>query len=280
LHEKVLLIAQAFQERLTSLVANWVRVGYCQGNFNSDNCAAGGFSLDYGPFGFMDMFDPHYQPWTGGGEHFSFLNQPQAAERNFHMFCLALMPLLQSEQTSVQALHAIEENFTQIMQKKMMQMYAEKLGLEHFNAPLFNELIRLMQKTSVDYTLFFRELSNIPSNITALRKSFYKEADEALLQRWEAWLKEWRAVATKELSNDELSQKMKQVNPKYTLREWFLVPAYQQAEQGDYTLIHELQEVMNKPYEEQSDAIEQKYYRKKPSELFKVAGISHVSCSS
>ena len=73
---------------------------------------------------------------------------------------------------------------------------------------------------------------------------------------------------------------MKAVNPKYTLREWFLVPAYKLAENGDYTLIEELQEIMNDPYEEQSKEIEEKYYREKPVELFDIAGISHVSCSS
>lgn len=62
--EKVVLLAREFRSRLTSLVANWIRVGFCQGNFNSDNCAVGGFTLDYGPFGFCDVFNPHYQPWT------------------------------------------------------------------------------------------------------------------------------------------------------------------------------------------------------------------------
>jgi uncharacterized protein YdiU (UPF0061 family) len=84
--EKVVLLAHEFRGRLTSLVANWIRVGYCQGNFNSDNCACGGFTLDYGPFGFCDEFNPQYQPWSGGGNHFSFLNQPEAAERNFDTF--------------------------------------------------------------------------------------------------------------------------------------------------------------------------------------------------
>ena len=84
--DKVLLLASEFRNRLSSLVANWIRVGFCQGNFNSDNCPAGGFTLDYGPFGFMDVFDPSYQSWTGGGKHYSFLNQPMAAERNFHTF--------------------------------------------------------------------------------------------------------------------------------------------------------------------------------------------------
>lgn len=75
--EKVVLLAHEFRSRLTSLVANWIRVGYCQGNFNSDNCAAGGFTLDYGPFGFIDLFNPQYQPWTGGGQHFRSLTNPR-----------------------------------------------------------------------------------------------------------------------------------------------------------------------------------------------------------
>ena len=63
LAEQVVLLAQEFRNRLTSLIANWIRVGFCQGNFNSDNCAAGGFTLDYGPFGFCDVFHPYCQSW-------------------------------------------------------------------------------------------------------------------------------------------------------------------------------------------------------------------------
>ena len=73
---------------------------------------------------------------------------------------------------------------------------------------------------------------------------------------------------------------MKLVNPKYSLREWFLVPAYSQATAGNYALIRELQEVMTQPYAEQAKDVEEKYYRLKPSEFFEVAGLSYVSCSS
>ncbi|MDY6981411.1 MAG: protein adenylyltransferase SelO family protein, partial [Pseudomonadota bacterium] len=113
--EKVVLLAQEFRSRLTSLVANWIRVGYCQGNFNSDNTQAGGFTLDYGPFGFMEVFDPYYQPWTGGGEHFAFWNQPVAAERNFESFCTALRPLLESDHKAVQQLDEIRNGFANVM---------------------------------------------------------------------------------------------------------------------------------------------------------------------
>ena len=70
--DQIVELAKIFSKRLTSLIANWLRVGYCQGNFNSDNCPAGGYTLDYGPFGFCEVFDPKFQPWTGGGNHFLF----------------------------------------------------------------------------------------------------------------------------------------------------------------------------------------------------------------
>lgn len=284
LQEKVLSLAIEFRNRLTSLVANWIRVGYCQGNFNSDNTAVGGFTLDYGPFGFIDMFDPKYQPWTGGGAHFSFLNQPNAAERNFHMFCLALKSLVDSNPDTLSRLEEIVRGFSGIMQEKIEKMWAAKLGLKTFDASLFQELYILMIETNVDYTIFFRELSNIPQEISPLLKSFYDETflDKKLLANWSKWLDQWNALIdtpTPE-SREKLSQQMKQINPKYTLREWFLVPAYEQAATGDYTLIKELQEIMIHPYDEQSDEIEEKYYKEKPSYFFNVAGISHISCSS
>ena len=290
--EKVILLAREFRSRLTSLVANWIRVGYCQGNFNGDNCAAGGFTLDYGPFGFIDMFDPKYQPWTGGGIHFSFLNQPQAAERNFRMFCKAIEPLLELHENKLQELENIVGGFPKIMQEKMTKMWASKLGLQNFNLNIFNELIKLMLESSVDYTIFFRELSCLPDNISLLTKSFYGDAinDEKILKSWSEWLKKWKLLinetnpiyinAMTQESSKRLSEEMKQVNPKYTLREWFLVPAYEEAEKTNYKLIKELQEVMTNPYAEQLSEVEKKFYKEKPSEFFEVAGISHVSCSS
>lgn len=281
LAQKVLLLAEAFRERLSSLVANWIRVGYCQGNFNSDNCAAGGFTLDYGPFGFMDNFDPAYQPWTGGGRHFSFLNQPKAAERNFFSFCKALHPLIVPDEQAVAKLEELLAGFAPLMQNKMTKMWADKLGIKRYNAALFKELTELMIETSVDYTIFFRELSSIPTDVTPLQKSFYKDisSDKKLIAKWREWLEEWR-TALKSSDTKALSKQLKSINPKYTLREWHLVPAYEQADIGNYEPLRILQEIMANPYDEQSEEIEAKYYRPKPAQLFNVAGISHVSCSS
>lgn len=271
---KVVLLAQEFRRRLTKLVANWIRVGYCQGNFNSDNCAAGGFTLDYGPFGFCDVFDPNYQPWTGGGQHFAFWNQPVAAERNFEMFCTALRPLLETDPDAQQELDEIRAGFAKQMDEEMQTMLAAKLGLDRFDAPLFAELAKLMMETSVDYAIFFRELSAIPDNIAALKKSFYSPVNEGLDRRWSEWLAKWKILLT------HTREQMKRVNPKYTLREWLLAPAYQQAATGDYALLRELQAVMTQPYAEQSKEVEAKYYRRKPPEASELGGVSHMSCSS
>jgi uncharacterized protein YdiU (UPF0061 family) len=282
--EKVLLLAYEFRRRLTSLVANWVRVGFCQGNFNSDNCAMGGFTMDYGPYGFCDEFNPHFQSWTGGGHHFSFMNQPVAAQRNFQMFCIAVRPLLTSDQDSLQALDDIQSGFANVMQTQMQKMWTAKLGLDTFDQALFSELETLMQQTPVDYTIFFRELSSLPHDIGPLTKSFYRDP-KGMEERWSQWFIKWQSLISSanvvsSHSREELSRQMKRVNPKYIMREWFVVPAYQQAATGNYSLVRELQEVMTQPYAEQSKEVEEKYYRLKPSEFFEVGGLSYYSCSS
>ena len=278
--QKVIKLAYLYRERLISLVANWMRVGYCQGNFNSDNCAARGFTLDYGPFGFCELFDARFQPWTGGGEHFSFFNQPFAAEINFKMFCSSLRSLLLENKEEIIELEQIKNDFSKLMRKEMQLMWSKKLGLEKYNEDLTNELFKLMVISKADFTIFFRKLSHIPDNISFLKESFYLPLSEELDEKWNIWLKKWHGFIKNYNDPKKISQSMKQVNPKYTWREWMIVPAYEEAEEGNYNLIRELQSIFSNPYEEQDLAISQKYNRLKPREFFNNGGISHYSCSS
>ena len=279
-NNQVVELANSFRERLTSLVANWMRIGYCQGNFNSDNCAAGGFTLDYGPFGFCELFDPRFQPWTGGGEHFAFFNQKVAAEANYQMFWGALRPLLTGNEESLDKLDSIRDGFTTVMNQKMEKMWTKKLGLLSYDAPLVNEMLQLMVHTKVDYTIFFRKLSNIPNKFTDLNDCFYLPISEEIETKWISWLQRWRKLLINTGDQNEVSAKMKLINPKYTWREWLIAPAYEKAEEGDYSLINELQAVLDKPYEEQSIEIQKKYDRLKPRKFFGAGGVSHYSCSS
>jgi uncharacterized protein YdiU (UPF0061 family) len=278
--DQIVLLARTFRERLSSLVANWLRVGYCQGNFNSDNCAAGGFTLDYGPFGFCELFDPQFQPWTGGGGHFSFLNQPVAAEANFHMFWKSIRLLLLNDDTKLTELDQIRKDFEPHMQSKLQQMWSKKLGLPKYDQHICESLLSLLELSKVDFTIFFRELSHLPNDFSALNKSFYTPPSKQIEAQWQSWFEQWRLMITSANNQQGLSQAMLKVNPKYTWREWLIVPAYEQASRGDYSLIHQIQDILNQPYEEQTQAIEDQYYRLRPNTYFYTGGISHYSCSS
>jgi len=278
--DQVIELAGLFRNRLTALVANWIRVGYCQGNFNSDNCAAGGFTLDYGPFGFCELFDPGFQPWTGGGEHFCFFNQPVAAEANYQMFWASIRLLLSGNKEALARLDQIREGFSGAMDREIEVMWARKLGLVNYDAALVNELLELMVLTKVDYTVFFRRLSSIPENILALKESFYQPNSEQLDARWNHWLQRWLECVRGSKDAKTTSIVMNHSNPKYTWREWLIVPAYQQAEHGETSQIKELQQVFSQPYEEQLGELEMKYNRLKPQEFFSAGGVSQYSCSS
>ncbi len=305
--EKVIKLAEAFRERLSSLVTHWLRVGFCQGNFNSDNCAAGGYTLDYGPFGFQEVFDPVFQPWTGGGQHFSFLNQPNAAERNFTSFCSALEPLIKDDEAALEKLENIRQSFLGLIEQKCQIMWASKLGMDDYDSPLFVSLIELMVDSSADYNMLFRELCSLPTDVSDIEKALYKPAVDKLADRWNEWLARWHQaiaespleksalekndlpgdeVSTSELSTKQglnksfISERMKRVNPKFTWREWQIVPAYQQASEGEYDLVRKLQQILTSPYDEQSEDITNEGYRLRPQEFIYAGGVSHYSCSS
>ena len=278
--DQVLSLANLYSERLTSLVADWIRVGYCQGNFNSDNCAAGGYTLDYGPFGFCELFNPSFQPWIGGGDHFSFLNQPIAAELNYSMFASSLEPLLKDSQDSIANLNFIRKDFKNLMGRKMEVMWAKKLGLKIFDKDLINNLFQLLNLSKVDYTIFFRKLSEIPESFITLKNSFYEPCSQEIEGLWISWFKSWRNLINKTGEVEQISKEMKLVNPKYTWREWLIAPAYEAAEKGDYRLVKELHNLFNDPYNEHSNEMQEKFDRLRPSKYSNCGGISHYSCSS
>ena len=288
LSDKVLAVAREFGARLSRMIAQWIRVGYCQGNFNSDNCSLGGRTLDYGPFGFIEAYDPKFQMWIGGGEHFSFMNQPMAAVKNFKMFCMALVPLLGRDNHAIEQLGEVLADLPELMNREMNRMWAEKMGLTEFRLEIFTELHALMAETPVDYTVFWRELSNLPMDVAALRPSFYETRGSyahdpvAMEARWAVWLHKWHAALAQEgRAPAVISAAMKKVNPKYIPREWMMVEAYRSAtDAGDYSLVQRLHDVLGDPYSEQSEAVAALYYKKKEEKFFNLGGTSHCSCSS
>jgi uncharacterized protein YdiU (UPF0061 family) len=286
--EQVVELARLFRGRLTALVAHWLRVGYCQGNFNSDNCAAGGFTLDYGPFGFCELFDPRFQPWTGGGEHFSFFHQPAAAEANYHMFWQSLRLLLLDQPDALARLDALREGFAEAMEQEIEAMWARKLGLPHYDAALVQELLQLLVLSQADFTIFFRRLSAmaaqaaaaVPPDLAPLQESFYQPSSASLDQQWTQWLQRWRNQISCQGDLAATSAAMERVNPAITWREWLIAPAYEQAAQGNTSLMQELQAVFRHPYQTPTAAVAAVVDRLRPPQFFHAGGIAHYSCSS
>ena len=277
---QVVELARLFKDRLTALVANWMRVGYCQGNFNSDNCAAGGFTLDYGPFGFCELFDPRFQPWTGGGQHFCFFNQPNAAEANFRMFWSALRELVIDDREATEALDQCRDAFPAAMQEQLQTMWARKLGLVAYDDNLVQDLLQLMAASLADYTKVFRLLTGTPNHVDQLDGGFYRPLSEDLKPKWNTWLQRWRQRLQEEGNLKTAGLGMKRVNPAITWREWLIAPAYQKAERGDHQLVQDLQHVFQQPYVAPTNPETKRYDQLKPREFFNAGGVSHYSCSS
>ena len=110
-------------------------MGYTQSNFNSDNCLIGGVTVDFGPFGFIERYAPGWSMWVGSAEgtHFSFMNQPRAAGRNFRMFAQSLTPLLDA--AGQRELRAVIGGYDAHAEAAMARMWASKLGLGAGRAP-------------------------------------------------------------------------------------------------------------------------------------------------
>jgi uncharacterized protein YdiU (UPF0061 family) len=196
------------------------------------------------------------------------------------MFWAAIRLLLADNAQALVRLDDIRDGFAEAMQREIEAMWSHKIGLRNADSALVNELLQLMILSKVDFTIFFRRLSDIPEQSAALTESFYQPSSQALNAGWQLWLQQWRSAITAQGDLEATSAAMKRCNPKYTWREWLIAPAYQRAEQGDASLIHELQEVFLHPYDEQSEQVAATYDRLKPDEFWNAGGISHYSCSS
>ena len=188
--------------------------------------------------------------------------------------------MLTDNEEALARLDKIREGFGDVMSREFEAMWAKKLGLIQYDATMVKELLHLMMQSRADYTMFFRRLSQVPEELAVLKESFYMPTSEEVDARWNGWLQRWRERIDSEGDISGTSAAMKRVNPKYAWREWLIVPAYKKAEEGDYSLIRELQAVLSNPYEEQSPEIAAKYDRLKPEEFFSVGGVCHYSCSS
>jgi len=255
-------------EGISTMVSHWMRIGFSQGNFNADNCLLAGRTMDYGPFGFMEEYHPHFAKWTGSGDHYGFINQPMAALENYRILVESIMVIWKFLDTkiSTQKLLNIQDNFMKhahtLMNEKTKQVYRVKLGFRYTDIRgdnIWKELQCLFNKYSIDWTLFWRQLYLIQKRYPITNESqqlvsetslleillstsgpkhsspFYDTLNEKKRKEFSTWIKTWRHTLQTSISclpsghDHNVTNQMRLANPKYILREWMLVDAYTKA---------------------------------------------------
>ncbi|XP_010257453.1 PREDICTED: uncharacterized protein LOC104597547 [Nelumbo nucifera] len=271
-------------ERTASLVARWQGVGFIHGVLDTDNTSVLGLTIDYGPYGFLDAFDPSYTPNTTDlpGRRYCFGNQPDICLWNIKQFTATLSAAQMINDK--EANYAMERYGTKFMDDYQSIM-TRKLGLPKYNKQLISKLLNNMAVDKVDYTNFFRLLSNIKADPSISKDKLLVPLKAALLdigtERKEAWIS-WVQVYIEELvasgiPDDQRQAQMNSINPKFILRNYLCQSAIDAAEQGDYEEVRRLLKVMERPYDEQPGM--EKYARLPPAWAYR-PGVGMLSSSS
>lgn len=273
LQRRILSMLEEAAKRFANLAAEWLRVGYVQSNFNSDNCLVSGRTLDYGPFGFLEKYDPQWGMWIHAGNHYSFMNQPSAMEQNFKTLAMSFEPLLDG--SGKPKLMEILKAYPSLSQEALSKMWARKLGISDSSMAqqYFDALDPILQQSPTDYTIFWRQLSDLPGmaqvlkfNVSealdVLKPAFLEDLTENSKNDWRAWVSKWWKQLQKEGRElPEVGLSMKLASPKYIPREWMLRESYTAAEEGNHAPLRSLQQLLKHPYEEQPFFGERYYIR-------------------
>lgn len=277
--------------RTAAMVIEWMRVGFVHGVMNTDNMSVLGLTIDYGPYGWLEGYDPDWTPNTtdAGGRRYRYSWQPRVALWNLQRFAGALLPLVEE----VSALEAVFHDCVRSVEDGMQRMMLEKVGFRATDeaVALVEELPDVLQVVETDMTIFFRRLADIEADgdgagdddrlLAPLRDAFYDPEALGAQQRAKiaGWLHRWAREAGRQGTPPrDRRAKMNAVNPKYVLRNYLAQLAIDQAEQGDVSMVHELLEVLRRPYDEQPGR--ETFAEKRPEWARRRAGCSMLSCSS
>lgn len=263
--------------RTAVMIAGWQSVGFCHGVMNTDNMSILGLTLDYGPYGFVEKYDPEFVPNTSDPQGtYRFERQPTIG-----LFNLKVL----SKELSNAGIKFDEAEMDKIYRDAFFQHYRAamftKLGLEapkNESNELFFELLTVMRVTAADYTMTFRALAKMQSaeDFQAHLAQCLDTNSEEAEQKWKPWLEKYFAQV--QAGGDRAKQlraEMNKVNPVFVLRNYIAQRAIDQAEQGDYNELQRVFEFCANPYTETPQLLEGKYDR--PNKAMKC---NAVSCSS
>ncbi|SFV59143.1 Selenoprotein O and cysteine-containing homologs [hydrothermal vent metagenome] len=243
--ERYLKFFMEVVERTAKLIAKWQSVGFNHGVMNTDNMSIAGVTIDYGPYAFLDDYDFYnICNHTDRNGRYSFGNQPSVAKWNLKALMDSLSPMISIEKMEL----AIDE-YDLIYQDHYISIMSQKLGFNtqrDGDGELIRDLLGVMQKLSVDYTLFFRTLSRYSGDRDDILKlcSYHKPMS--------LWLDSYDERVS-EIDQSHKMEKMLSTNPKYTLKNYMLDEAISSANSGDFSTVDALFEIAKNPYDEHEE---------------------------
>lgn len=286
--EKYLAFFKTVAKKTRQLLLHWQRVGFVHGVMNTDNMSIHGITIDYGPYGWLEDYNPNWTPNTtdATGKRYRFGNQSNIALWNLYQLANALYPLIEE----AAPLEEILNDFAKKYDEDFLEMMLKKLGItskNDENEKLIQQLLYNLEQTETDYTIFFRNFNRMEKTDTSeacvakITDAFYKpeEVTGIILETWHFWFAHYVTLLNKEvLSNNERKTLQNSVNPKYVLRNYMAQMAIELAEKEDYSLLNELYQLLLHPYAEQPEF--EKWFAKRPDWAREKIGSSMLSCSS
>ncbi|WP_413698636.1 protein adenylyltransferase SelO [Psychromonas sp. KJ10-10] len=277
---------KAVCDQTSTMIVDWMRVGFVHGVMNTDNMSLIGETIDYGPYGWVDDFDLGWTPNTTdeGQKRYRFGGQFQVSQWNLFQLANAIFPLI----GEAEPLQSIMSDYALQYENKWQKMMASKLGFKDYQGvsdqTLFKDLQTLLSTVETDMTIFYRLLATYQAKNEALTHfaDCYYRADQ-LTQAYQLQLTNWLKRYQTRLNFDGLSalqreNNMNSVNPKYVLRNYLTQQAIDLAEQGDYSEIEKLKIILKKPYDQQPEY--ETCAQKRPDWARNKIGCSMLSCSS
>jgi len=240
---------EAVSERTAALLAQWQAVGFCHGVMNTDNMSILGLTIDYGPFQFLDGFDPrHICNHSDTSGRYAFNQQPNVAYWNLFCLAQALLPLIGDQEIAVAALESYKTVFPREFEGRMRA----KLGLAEAaegDRALIEGVLKLLAAEKVDYTIFWRRLSQhmADGNAEPVRDLFLDRAG------FDAWLLSF-SQRHAQVPRAQAADLMLKSNPKYVLRNHLGQQAIEAASQKDFSAVATLLALLETPFEEHPGA--------------------------
>jgi uncharacterized protein YdiU (UPF0061 family) len=240
-------------ERTAVLLAHWQAVGFCHGVMNTDNMSILGLTLDYGPYQFLDGYDPaHICNHSDTAGRYAYARQPNVAYWNLHALAQALLPLIEDETLAQAAVDVYRERFPLELDAR----YRAKLGLcteQADDRTLLEATLRLLAQERTDYTIFWRRLSRFVADST---KGAEGAADAQALRdlfidttAFDTWLRRYEARLSQENARDSADLMLRN-NPKFVLRNWLGEQAIRQAREKDHSGVARLLALLERPCDE------------------------------